>query len=417
MRVAVIGAGIVGVTTAHELAAEGHEVIAFERRGSVAAEASFAQAGVVAPALVDPMPMPSWPWQWLPGWQGGLSGLRIVPTALGAAPWLCRARLARRARVLAPNRLALHQLARHSRERLLALTRTLDLDFEQADGVLLLLRNERALRAWRPALKRLADEGLAFELVDAERARQIEPSLNPAQPLRAAVHLPQDMVGNGRQFAHRLKAEAVRRGAVFHFETPVRELRPGSRPELVLADGRTEAFDAIVVTAGAEAAALLSPRGLKLPLQAVWGVSVTAPVNHVDGQLPQAPRAAIVDLRHRVTISRLGQRIRVAGGHAVGPATDEPRLATLRALYRVLDDWFPGSAVMREAQHWQGARPLVPDGLPLIGASALPGVWLNLAHGGHGWSLACGSAALLAAALAARDAEVDGSRFAPQRLR
>lgn len=416
MRVAVIGAGLVGVTTAHELAAEGHEVLVFERRGSVAAEASFAQAGVVAPALVEPWDALGWPWQWLPGLPAGLAGLRLAPSALARWPWLWRARLARRARVLAPNRTALQQLAGLSRQRLLELTQSLDLDFEQADGVLLLLRHERALKRIRPALKRMADAGLAFELLDAERARQVEPALNPAQPLRAAVHLVQDMVGNGRQFAHRLKAEAVRHGAVFHFDAPVAALRPGQRPELVLASGRHEVVDAFVMATGADAAALLSPLGLKLPVQTVWGLSVTAPVNHVDGQLPQAPRAAVVDVRHQVTISRLGQRIRVAGGHEMGPA-GEPRLSDLRKLYRVLDDWFPGSAVMREARHWRGARPLVPDGLPLVGASGLPGVWLNLAHGGHGWALACGSARVLAAAMAGRDAGIDTTRLAPQRLR
>jgi len=312
----------------------------------------------------------------------------------------------------------MQRLAVLSRERLLALTRAHDIDFEQADGVLVLLRHERELKARRAMLSRLPELGVAFELVDAARAREIEPALHAATPLRAAIHLPQDAVGNGRQFAHRLKAEAVRRGASFRFDCAVKALRPGTPVQLVLGDGSVLEADAVVLCTGAEPATQLAGGALKLPLQPLWGVSVTAPVNHVDGQLPQAPRAAVVDPSRRATISRLGQRVRVSGGQALGgDARTAPDLATLRHLYRTLDDWFPGSAVMRDAVHWRGARPMLPDGLPAVGASGLPGVWLNLGHGGHGWALACGSAQLLAAALAGRDADPALALLSPSRLR
>ena len=404
MRVAVIGAGIVGVTTAFELSAEGHEVVVLERRGSVAAEASFAPAGVVAPALVEP-------------W-AGLAPARAGLFALRHPAWVARALRSRSPRRLSPRRAALQRLAQHSRDRLLALTRAHDIEFEQADGVLVLLRHERQLKAHRELLARLPDLGVAFELVDAARARQIEPALNPAAPLRAAIHLPQDAVGNGRQFAHRLKAEAVRLGARFRFDCAVRGLRPGQPATVLLADGSTLEADAVVLCAGADAAALLAGIGQPLPLRPVWGVSVTAPVNHVDGQLPQAPRAAVVDPLRRATLSRLGQRVRVSGGQSLGGhATTPPELRTLRQLYRTLDEWFPGSAVMREAVHWRGARPMLPDGLPVVGPSGQPGVWLNLGHGGHGWALACGSAQWLAAQLAGREADPALALLTPARLR
>lgn len=405
MRVAVVGAGIVGVTTAHELSAEGHEVVVFERRGSVAAEASFAQGGVVAPGLaVEPFPAMS-PWHLAAG----------LPSRWG---WLAAALKARRPRRLPLRHQALLRLAVNSRQRLLELTHVHDIDFEQADGVLVLLRHERALKAHRAWMALLADQGLAFELVDARRAREIEPALNPAASLRAAIHLPQDVVGNGRQFAHRLKAEALRRGVRFRFDADVASLRPGAPASLQLADGSTHAAEAVVLCTGADAPRLLAGAGLKLPLRPVWGVTVTAPVNHVDGQLPQAPRAAVVDPAGGVTISRLGQRVRVAGGHSMSGGGDTaPPLPALRSLYRTLETWFPGSAVLRDAVHWRGARPVLPDGLPLIGASALPGVWLNLGHGGQGWALACGSAQMLAGALAGRAPDPALAALSPQRLR
>jgi D-amino-acid dehydrogenase len=418
MRVAVVGAGIVGVTTAYELALEGHEVTVLERRGSVAAETSFANAGVVAPGYVTPWAAPGMPWKVLSHLLGRHAPVRLAaPGWLTQLPWMWRWLLACRASVYKPNRGAMQALATASRRRILELTQRLGLEYQQADGYLVLLRGERELKGQRHTLKMLADLGMAFELVDADKARRIEPALNPAVPLRAAIHLPQDGVGNCRHFAHLLKAEATRLGARFRFDSTVRSLRPGAQPSLKLADGSELAADAVVLCTGSAANALIAPHGLKLPLASVWGYSVTAPVNHVDGLLPAAPRAALMDERFKVAISRLDQRVRVAGSAELGGRPDDIRLSPLRTLYHVLEHWFPGAGVMREAQHWKGARPMLPDGPPVLGASGLPGVWLNLGHGSSGWALSCGSAQVLAAALAGRDAGLDVSRLSLARWR
>ena len=418
MRIAVIGAGIVGVTTAYELALEGHEVVVLERRASVAAETSFANAGVVAPGYVTPWAAPGMPWKVLkhllsrdaPVRFGGLR-------TLGELPWLWRFLLACRKPVHRANRGAMQQLARASRERMQELTHALRLDYEQAAGYMVLLRTEREAKAARGGIALLQELGVAHEVVDAERARQIEPALNPATPLHAAIHLPQDGVGNCRQFAHLLKAEAQRLGARFRFDTAVSSLVPGAQPVLKLANGVDLTVDAVVVCAGVDAAGLLAPIGVKLPLRPVWGYSVTAPINHIDGQLHVAPRSGLMDERYKVAISRLGQRVRVAGSAEIAGRADDLRLGTLRTLYRVLEDWFPGSAVLREAQHWKGARPMLPDGPPLLGESGAAGIWLNLGHGSSGWALSCGSAQVLARRIGGRDAGLDLARLSITRWR
>ena len=421
MRVVVIGAGIVGVTTAYELAAQGHEVTVLERRASVAAETSFANAGVVAPGYVTPWAAPGMPWKVLkhvfsrhaPVRFGGLN-------ALGQVPWMWRWLLACRKSVYVPNRTAMQRLAQLSRERILELTHALNLDYEQVDGYMVLMRTERELKAAKGSLALLSELGVAHNVVDATRARELEPALNPESTLHAAIHLPQDGVGNCRQFAHLLKAEAQRLGARFRFETTVKAIAPSSAasPAAVqLSDGEVLEAGALVVCTGVQGASLLAPLGVRLPLAPVWGYSVTAPINHVDGQLPMAPRAALMDERYKVAISRLGQRVRVAGSAEIGGHGDHQKLATLRTLYKVLDDWFPGCAVMRDAQHWKGARPMLPDGPPVLGESGAPGVWMNLGHGSSGWALSCGSARVLAERIAGRDAGIDLSRFTPARWR
>jgi D-amino-acid dehydrogenase len=150
----------------------------------------------------------------------------------------------------------------------------------------------------------------------------------------------------------------------------------------------------------------------------VYGYSLTAPLRSQDGrQEHDGPRAALMDERYKVAISRLGDRVRVAGSAVLGGRPDEIDRAALHTLYKVLDDWFPGAVATHRAQHWKGARPMLPDGPPVLGASGLPGVWLNLGHGGSGWALACGSARVLADALLGRDAPLDLDRLTLARLR
>lgn len=418
MRVAVVGAGIVGVATAYELSALGLEVTVFERRNSVAAEASFADAGVLSAGYVAPWAAPGMRGQVLQLLLSHQAAVRFGGwNALSHLPWMWRWWRACRPKVHAVHWAAQQRLAQFSRERLLELTRALRLDFQQMPGLLVLLRTERDLARAQPGLALLREAGVAHDVVDAARCRQLEPGLNAETALAAAIHLPQDGVGNCRHFAHLLKAEAQRLGARFRFETDVRGLTPGARPALATGDGQVHEFDAVVLCAGAQANALLAAVGLALPLAPIHGYSVTAPVRHLDGHPPPGPRAALVDEAHKVAITRLGQRIRVAGMAEFGGRLDRIDPAALRTLYRALDDWFPGAALTRQAQHWKGAQPTLPDGPPVLGASGAPGVWLNLGHGASGWSLACGSARVLAEVVAGREAPLDTSGLTAARLR
>jgi D-amino-acid dehydrogenase len=333
----------------------------------------------------------------------------------GQLPWLWRWWRACRPGVHAANRAAMLGLARLSQARLHELAHTLQLEFEQRSGYMVLLRGTAELKLARAGLKLLADAGATFELVDADRARGVEPGLNPDARLRAAILLPNDGVGNCRQFAHQLKAQAQRLGARFRFDTEVLGLAPGAQPRLTTAGG-DESFDAVVVAAGIDSTRLLRPLGLRLPLAPVFGYSITAPLRRFDGHPDLGPRAALMDERYKVAISRLGQRVRVAGSAEIGGSLERINERAVATLYRVLEDWFPGAAVTAQAQCWKGARPMLPDGPPVIGASGAPGVWLNLGHGSSGWALACGSARVLADAVAGRPAAVDTSRLGIGRL-
>ena len=421
MRIAIVGAGIVGVTTAYELTVAGHEVTVFEQRGSVASEGSFANAGLLAAGDIAPWCGPGVPWRVLRQLFGSQATARLGGvSALAKLPWIWRAWRAGRPRQHAGQRQAMQRLALHSRQRLLELARTLRLEFEQTPGHLALLRGPAEFKAAQAGLALLRDAGVAHEVADLQRCRSIEPGLNEATALQGGIYFAQDGDGNCRQFAHLLKAEAQRQGASFRFDTAVRAIQPGASVTLDLAgpaSNALESFDAAVVCAGAAAMPLLKRLGVKLPLLAVHGYSLTAPLRHVDGLATPGPRAALTDARHRVAITRMGQRVRVAGIAEIGGDPQHLAASPLHLLHRVLDDWFPGAALSQKAQHWKGARPALPDGPPVLGASGAQGVWLNLGHGNHGWTLACGSARVLAETLSGRDAGIDPSGLTIARLR
>ncbi|WP_341913526.1 D-amino acid dehydrogenase [Polaromonas sp. YR568] len=409
MRIAVIGAGIIGITTAWELALDGHEVTVFERRGAAAEESSFANAGVVAPGYVTPWAAPGMPGKVLGQLLGRHASVRLsLPLSGRELAWMWQWWRACRLETYLANRARLQRLAFYSRARLHQITAERQLEYDRGVGYMVLLRAERDGQMVEPGLQLLRDAGIAFRQIGSDEARRIEPALNPDTPLLGAIHLPDDEVANCRQFALLLKADAQRLGVTFEFNTTVAQM-DRAHPATFLIAGETapRQFDAVVLCAGLDSAALLRPLGIRVPLAAVYGYSLSAPLR----EPLNAPRSALMDERYKVAISRLGNRVRVAGSAEIGGRPDDKSAAAIQTLYKVLQDWFPGAAhtsnTTTHVQEWKGVRPMLPDGPPILGASGLPGLWLNLGHGSSGWALSCGSARAIADLVAGQVPEID----------
>lgn len=210
---------------------------------------------------------------------------------------------------------------------------------------------------------------------------------------------------------------------MFHFSQTVQRLTVGATvqvksiaadPRAIRGQPRSDHFDAVAVCAAVGSDALLRPLGLRLPLYPIYGYSITLPVRRFEAHPDVGPRAALIDAHYQVTISRLGDRVRVAGISELGGRLDRLAQAPIAMLYRVLQNWFPDAAPQGQAQTWKGARPTLPDGPPAIGSAGVPGVWVNTGHGSNGWALACGSARLLADVMGGRSTAVDPPRFSPQ---
>jgi len=416
MKIAIVGAGIIGVTTAWELAVDGHEVTVFERRSAAAEETSFANAGLVAPGYVTPWAAPGMPGKVLRSLFATHGAVKLRwPLNAGDFGWMARWRRACKLETYLRNRASLQRLAFYSRTRLHEITAARELSYERSDGYMVLLRSRREQKLVQPGLDVLREAGSVFREIDADEARRIEPALSHETDLAGAIHLPNDEVGNCRQFALLLKRDAEELGVQFHFGCDIAPLSRAAPRSLVLAGGSPALnFDAVVMCAGIASAALLRPLGLDIPLAPVYGHSLTAPIR----EPMNAPASAVMDERFKVAISRIGQRVRVAGGAELGGALDVIDPDAFQTLYKVLHDWFPGAAALKEGvQRWKGARPMLPDGPPVIGASGIPGVWLNLGHGSSGWALSCGSARVLADLVGGQEAGVELSGFGVDRLR
>jgi len=415
MKIAVIGAGIIGVTTAYELACDGHEVTVLERRGAAAEEGSFANAGIVAVGDIAAWTAPGMPGKLIQQLFSRSAPMKVgLPLSGRELAWLWRWRRACKLDAFSANRIHMLGLAYYSRERLRHITAELKLEYERSNGQMVLLRSEQDSKRVQGGLQMLRDAGVTFMELNAADTRKIESGLNPDAPLFGAICMPDDEVGNCRQFALLLKNEAQRIGVNFLFNTTVTQVVPSAGIALGIAgDPTPHAYDAAVMCAGLDSTRLLDALGLKIPLIAVHGYSISAAIR----EPLSAPCSAVMDERYKVAISRFGNRVRVAGCAEIGGLADKKRAGALQTLYKVLHDWFPGAAnLSMGVQEWKGARPMLPDGPPVLGPSGLPGLWLNLGHGASGWGLSCGSARVLADLMGGRAPDLDVGGFGVGRL-
>lgn len=337
MKIAVIGAGVIGVTTAYELTLDGHEVSVFERHSTAAEGASFASGGLMAPGWPSSLGHDA-------RWRTLLAPTGSHPGSLhwGAWPgtatwgWLLRRQRAERSPAQLPRQAAQFQLTRYSQQRLATITDAHQFSYDSSQGVLLLWRQERDAAQARAALAAVREWGAVARELEAVQARQIEPALNPETGLHGALELPTAQSANTRQFTLLLKNQAQQRGCHFEFGQAVAQLRNVGQGVQIVREGSGEVlhFDHAVVCTGATSNTLLRPLGLALPLQPVYGHSISAAIR----EPLDAPLSTVIDARHQVSITRLGQRVRVAGGQSLGGSPVQHSKNELQRLYRVLMD-------------------------------------------------------------------------------
>ncbi len=404
MEVAVIGGGVMGVCTAYFLAEAGHSVSVLERHGNVAEQASFGNAGIVAPAYATPWAVPGAPRKLFAALLKSNSPYmmrRRLDPALWRwlSRWIAESELQR----FRTNRQRMQRIAQYSRSVLQQVRDYERLDYEQTSGYLQLFRSERDLAQAAPLLELMIEQGTPHRMLDAEAARAAEPGLSLHIPLAGAWHFSDDATGNCALFTKQLKQAAQARGVDFQFGCTVKAIEPHGRRVGLHVDQQLVHADAVVIAAGIDSTALLTPLGIAVPLHAVKGYAATAPIKDFD----HAPLSAVMDDANKVSIARMGNRVRLAGLAEFGARDNDLNEIALRKLLQVGEDWFPGAANYSAGQYWCGMRPMLPDGPPLLGESGVPNVYLNIGHGPTGWTMAAGSGKLLADLVSGRTPDID----------
>lgn len=399
MEIIVLGAGVIGVTSAWYLAEAGHRVTVVERQPGPALETSFANGGQVSVSHAEPWANPEAPaklLRWL--WRED-APLKFRPR-WEAAQWAWGARFlleclpARTRR----NAAAIAALARLSGASLRELRARTGIEYDQlARGILHVFTEPEDYEAARRKLPALTALGLRLELKSAAECVGLEPALAASRaPIHGGLYCPDDESGDARKFTEALAALAAQRGVAFRYGTRIEGLQTGSGRVTgvrVAAGGGSEVLgaDAHVVCLGSYSPRLLAPLGERLPIYPVKGYSVTVPAGE------GAPVVSLTDEARKLVFSRLGDRLRVAGMAELAgyDLSLDPRRCAL-ILDRVFE-LFPRAGDQAAAECWTGLRPATPGNVPAIGRSRrYENLYLNTGHGTLGWTLACGSARVLA---------------------
>lgn len=403
-QIVVIGGGVVGVCTAYFLAQAGHDVAVIERHENVAEEASFGNAGMIAPSATAPWALPGMPRSILKTLFRAESPVLLRPRMDRALwrwirQWMSECEL-ERYRI---NRTRMQRVAFYSRDILSELIAAYEIDYEQTEGMLQVFRSPQDMRLAEPALALLAEYEIPHKLMDSDEARTIEPSLAYGPALAGALHLPQDESGNCPLFTKRLKQIAGSIGVNFHFASEVKAIEADAGRISLLIEDQRFSVDAAVVAAGMESARLLKPLGIHIPMYPVQGYSATAAIKNFE----EAPIGTLLDESYKVAITRMGSRVRVSGIAELGVGPDELQQRALRTLVKVGSDWFPQAANYASANFWKGVHAMLPDGAPLLGATPVRNLYINIGHGSSGWTMAAGAGKAVADIVSGRVPEID----------
>ena len=421
MKILVLGAGVIGTSTAWYLAGLGHEVVVVDRREGAGLETSFANGGQISVSHSEPWANPDAPaklLKWL--WREDsplLFRLRLDPKQWSwglrfffeCAPWRTRENSAQMVKLSAYSRQALAELRAETGIEYDALQR----------GILHYFTDRAAFADAAAAAPGLRRYGLDMEVKTPEESVAIEPALAAFAPrIVGATYTRTDESGDAHKFAANLARLAAGRGVTFLYGRAIQGIRMGDGKVkgVVVSpapEGRGEgpdetlAADAYVVALGSYSPLLTRPIGIDLPIYPAKGYSATVPIT----ARAKAPTVSITDDAAKIVFSRLGERLRIAGTAELSGYSTDLNQVRCEALTRRAREVFPGAADYDHAEFWTGLRPSTPSNVPLIGRTRYPNLYLNTGHGTLGWTMAAGSGKALAEIISGMSPGVD-FRFA-----
>jgi D-amino-acid dehydrogenase len=412
MHVVVLGAGVIGLTTAWYLRADGHQVTVIERNDDVANETSFANGGQLSYSYVAPLAgpgvlskLPNWLWR-------QDSPVRFHPR-IDPQQWswllrFVRACTHRQSEGSTRRLLSLSFFSRDLMDELLACESGLNFDYANA-GKLVIYRTGAAFDAARRLLDYQRSLGCEQEALSADACIIKEPALaHQAGQLQGGIFTASEDSGDCYQFCVGMLRLLRKRGVTFRFGTAVTRLRRTAGRQVTASAGDEDIdADHVVIATGASSVPLLRTLGIRVPLYPLKGYSLTVPLDA--GAV--APRISVTDYERKIVYARLGDRLRIAGMADITGRradVDPQRVATLRTEAKAM---FPDAANFDKAMTWCGLRPATPKGLPIIDRTPFENLWLNIGQGALGFTLALASGRLMGDLVSGRKSAISRDGF------
>jgi D-amino-acid dehydrogenase len=416
MRVIVLGAGLLGVTSAYYLQQLGHDVTVIDRQATPAAETSFANGGQISVSHAEPWANPSAPLKVLQ-WLGKEDAPLLFRIRADMRQWLWGLQFLREC-TPARTRHNIEQIVRlgtYSRDTLQQLRRDTGIRYdERTQGILHFYTTQKEFDGALAPAEQMRALGCERQVISADEAVKLEPALAHIRPqLAGATYTAEDESGDANRFARELARLATEAGVKFlmsHTITALREVGGAiDHVEVTDAEGRFQRIrgDAFVMAMGSLSPLLAAPLGIRLPIYPAKGYSVTLPVKDAS----KAYQVSLTDDEYKLVFSRYtsesGDRMRIAGTAELNGYDRDLNRVRCEAIVRRVEQLFPGAGDTAQAQFWTGLRPATPSNVPLIGRTKLANLYLNTGHGTLGWTHACGSGKSIARIVSGLAPEVD----------
>ncbi|MGB1090607.1 MAG: D-amino acid dehydrogenase [Oceanobacter sp.] len=408
MKILVLGAGVLGVSSAWYLARSGHEVTVVDRQPGVADETSYGNAGMLSYGYTNPWAAPGVPFKAIQWMRQDLAPILVSHSSFNAhtAIWLAKMLGQCTEEAYHRNKNRMLRLSEYSRLCMDRISSDLNLDFDHRNlGTIELFRDQEKMDSIGSDLESLHECGVEHQVIDKSVCILREPALaNVADKFVGGLLFPNDGTGDCRKFTQGL-AEACRvLGVEFLMNTRIEALNVTDQEitSVRTSEGDLEA-DAYVVCMGSYSPLLLKEHGISLPIYPMKGYSLTLPI--IDEE--KAPQSTVMDEAFKVAVTRFDDRIRVGGTAEIASFDLSLQPERRKPTEFVVGDLFPGAGDLSQAEFWCGLRPMTPDSVPVIGKAPLKKLYLNTGHGTLGWTMSQGSAQLLADLVNEQETEID----------
>lgn len=401
MKIAVLGSGIIGISTAWWLRRSGHDVVVIDRRTGPAQETSLANGAQISVSYAEPWANPQAPYKLLK-WLFRDDAPLLFRPQLDWRQWMWGLAFLRECMPgrLAPNIRAMVRMAEYSRSTLRGMRSELNIQYDHLErGILNFYRDSHEFELSQKSAGVMRDFGVERRILTTEEVIAVEPALARHRgSIVGGDYTPEDESGDVHLFSVALARHCEAAGVEFRYSTNVTRLvSTGGKiesVEVISPDGvyNSVKADAFVVAMGSFSPLLVRSLGIPCNVYPAKGYSATFPIVDPVG----APTVSLTDSSHKVVFSRLGNRLRMAGTAELSGYSRALNNQRCEAMTRLARELFPDALDFEHVSYWSGLRPSTPSNVPLVGRTRIPNLYLNTGHGTLGWTMGAGSGRALA---------------------